>query len=85
MPKTKHKFKVGDKVKILPLAVHIGVWGEEVGKAGKIIYMCKENISVKMVNPCKGRIRRWRVYSEHIAIVIENGQQLLFGFMEKLE
>jgi len=79
------KFKVGDKVKILPSAVGIGVLEEAIGKAG-IITDCSylgRYIRVYMDNVCsiKGYRRDWAVNESDIAPVIVVGQQLLFDFM----
>ena len=82
------KFKVGDKVRILPSAIDVGVWAEEIGKVGVVVSSWADDNSfvVEMLLPCKGgTILRWSVRQENIALVIEIGQQLMFSFMETEE
>ncbi len=80
----KAKFKVGDKVRILPSAVDINVWKEEIGKVGKVTFMWDELglISIQMFYPCKGGIHNWSVNPDQIEPVIKVGQQLVFNFMK---
>lgn len=85
----KPKFKVGDKIKILPTAVNIGVGKDEVGKVGIIIdnLFLDKYIQVLMDKPRWGWNRRWNwAMSPSDAIpFIKPGQQLLFSFMETKE
>ena len=77
------KFKVGDKVKILPSAVVIGVLASEVGKVVKIrgIYNGIDGI---MISDSRGDTYGcWAVNYDDIAPVIVKGQQLLFDFMQQ--
>lgn len=85
--KPKTKFKVGDKVKILPSATRVWVMIEEVGKIGIISRIDEENncFSVTMLNSCKGRVHHWSLSNHHITPVIKVGQQLLFDFAYPLE
>ena len=85
--KSKTKFKIGDKVKILPRATRVGVYKEEVGKIGIISWInvdC-DCFNVTMLNSCKGKVRRWSLSNHHITPVIKVGQQLLFDFAYSLE
>ena len=82
------KFKIGDKVKILPCATSVGVESEDVGKTGVISYMISRpdsdyGITVQMGNICKirGKICRWTVGYEMIELCPVKGQQLEFSFM----
>ncbi|KKN73113.1 hypothetical protein LCGC14_0404220 [marine sediment metagenome] len=79
------KFKVGDKVKILPSASNIGVNDAGIGKIGTVTdcsYMM-QYIKVYMDERCKitGHRRDWAVSPKDIEPVIKVGQQLLFSFM----
>lgn len=74
------KFKIGDKVRILPSAVHIMVAKDEVGKTGIIThYGTDKDIIVYMDEPRKvGNYRiSWCVESSQIELVKVIGQQLL--------
>lgn len=80
------KFKVGDRVKILPSAVAIGVFKSEIDKTG-IITDCNymdEYIMVYMDSDCKevNWRKEWAVQPDQIEKAIKVGQQLLFSFME---
>ncbi len=79
MKGTALKFKVGDKVKILPSAVDIGVSKSEVGTTQTILRV--ENLDTIIITSSDGG--SWDVYSDDIIPVIVIGQQLLFDFMEK--
>ena len=80
-------FTIGDKVKILPSAVDIGVHPIEVGKQGVITKIDTSwgEIAVLMNKPCTingfTHCRSWYTESTHIELVVIVGQQLLFEFM----
>jgi len=80
--KTKTKFKVGDKVRILPSAVAGGVSKKAVGKMGRITKYCA-NGRYFDVTMCRGQDSRpnahlpWAVYPDQIKLAILPGQQLL--------
>jgi len=81
------KFKIGDKVRILPSAIKIGVWAAEVGKIGIVTSGCivpdgRQFLQIKMLNLCKGKYRRWSVSNASLCPAVEKNEQLLFGFME---
>ena len=74
------KFKIGDKVKILPSATGVNVAKSEVGKIGVITEIYNRyNI---YVDTDTRKFAPWVVYEHDIAHVIKKGQQLLFNFME---
>lgn len=74
------KFKVGDKVKILPSATIIGVRESEVGKTVEIKSMY--SVNELMVSDSRGGgYGCWCVKDYDIAPIIVKGQQLLFDFM----
>lgn len=75
-------FKVGDKVKILPSAVDIGVSERQIGKIVKINSI--NNLNSIMIGDSRGNIYGdWCVSKENIALATEIGQQLLFNFIEQ--
>ncbi len=79
------KFKVGDRVRILPSAIDIMVAEDEVGKIGVItLYDSTKNIIVLMDKPRRESGYRvdWCVDSSQIEPVIKIGQQLMFSFMK---
>ena len=86
MRRTTLKFKVGDKVKILPSAVDGGVSMGRVDKTGVIIKddSWSSYFLVKMDelrgNSCEKDV--WAVYSNQMTLAMIKGQQLLFSFME---
>ena len=78
------KFKIGDKVRILPSAVDGGVSEYSVGKIGQIINYHKEYRyflvrmdSQEVVQPQQG----WAIFPNQIEQIYRIGQQLLFDFM----
>ena len=75
----KMKFKVGDRVKILPSATTVGVWASEVGKIGKItrISGLGDSLLIKMDKNEEREGYTWSVKSYQITIAKEIGQQLL--------
>ena len=82
------KFKIGDKVKILPLAVTVGVELEDVGKVGVITYIffsaCEHSgIAVQMQEVCEARgyTPKWSVGYRMIMLMSAKNEQLLFDFM----
>jgi hypothetical protein len=84
------KFKVGDKVRILPQATLVGVEKEEIGKIGVIKFM-RYNVSanygftVQMKGFCvvRGYIPAWSVGNEMIELAPRKNEQLLFNFMSE--
>ena len=87
---TKHKFKVGDKVTILPSAVSVSVEREDVGKTGVIRCVDKEvsrayGISVYMNEVCQARGYKpnWSVGYGMIKLSLRKGEQLEFKFMRE--
>lgn len=87
MSKSKTKFKVGDKVRILPSAVDGGVSVKAVGKIGKITQggMGDDGkygfFRVRMEYDNDVSWPGWAVCPNQMEKVIEVGQQLLFDFM----
>lgn len=83
----KPKFKVGDRVKMLPSAVDIGVFTSEIGKVGVITELNYLGlyIRVRMDKKCKGVgfEKYWAVNPDQIELVILIGQQLLFDFYKE--
>lgn len=81
MKGTTLKFKVGDKVRILPSAVDVHVTQDEVGKTGAIISSDSEgeHVVVLMDKPRKKSGYRidWCVDSSQIELALVPGQQLL--------
>ena len=75
------KFKVGDKVRILPSAINICVNPSEVGVIATIkkIY---SPIQIIIRTPTQ-KFGSWVVHEEHIESIIKPGQQLVFAFMEE--
>lgn len=70
------KFKVGDRVKILPSAEIIGVSEREIGKTVKIFQIF--NSDDIRINDSKGDdYGCWSVTQNDIVSAIEVGQQLL--------
>lgn len=78
------KFKVGDKVRILPGAADgDGVARFAEGKTGKIIRKYPEYYLVTMDEPrINGYIDNWAVSERWLTAVTIIGQQLLFEFMQ---
>ena len=76
------KFKVGDKVKILPSAMIIGVSKREVGKVVNIRNIYNESDGILIADSRGGEYGCWCVNSYDIALAFVKGQQLLFEFME---
>ena len=76
------KFKIGDKVKILPSATIIGVWEGEVGKTVLIRSIYNESNGIMVTNSRGGEYGCWCVNLYDIAPAIKVGQQLLFAFMK---
>lgn len=72
------KFKIGDKVKILPSAAYIGVEENEIGTTQTIIRV--ESLDTIVITDTDGGY--WHVDPHDIIPVIKVGQQLLFSFME---
>lgn len=79
----KTKFKVGDKVRILPSAMDINVVESEIGKIGEIIRI--DGPEFIIVNTDSDRYGSWIVNNNDITLAIKRGQQLLFAFMEEGE
>lgn len=84
------KFKVGDKVQILPCATCVGVESEEVGKVGLIKsiggdWNKRYGFMVQMKEVCKARdsIPVWSVGSAMIKLIPKKNEQLLFNFMRE--
>ena len=71
------KFKIGDKVKILPSAVAIGVSESEVGTIQTILRV--ESLDTIIITDSGGGC--WHVDPKDITSTIKIGQQLLFNFM----
>ena len=76
------KFKIGDKVKILPSATIIGVRESEVGKTVLIRSIYNESDGIMITDSRGGGYGCWCVNSYDIAPFVVKGQQLLFEFME---
>lgn len=75
------KFKVDDKVKILPSAIEINVAESEVGKTGVIVEILDKNRIY--IETTTEKFGYWVVGEKDIALVTKVGQQLLFSFMEE--
>lgn len=71
----KAKFKVGDKVKILPSATDIGIAESEVGKVAEII--CIEGPNSIRIKTATKRYMDWYVDENGITPAIKIEQQLL--------
>lgn len=83
----KAKFKVGDKVRILPEATLWNVPEAEVGKLGVIdcCYSPKRfRVYMDELWVQYNEREKWEVHSSHIELAVKPGQQLLFAFMEQL-
>jgi len=79
------KFKVNDRVKILPSATETGVLNSEVGKIGIVIATHdftdgSQILLVQMLNLCRGKYQKWTISSRYIDIATKIGEQLLFDF-----
>lgn len=77
------KFKIGDKVRILPSAVGGGVDEIAVGKIGVITYHAPEHYFCVLMDYERERGGTWAVYPCQMEPVIKVGQQLLFSFMSE--
>lgn len=80
------KFKIGDKVKILPSAVENGVARSSVGKIGRVAKLNKEHGYFCVVMDDDGIIQPvngWVVFPDEVELVVIKGQQLLFSFMNE--
>lgn len=73
------KFKIGDKVKILPSAVAIGIYESEVGTIQTILQIISSTTIV--ITASDGGC--WHVDPEDITTAVVKGQQLLFDFMQQ--
>jgi len=79
------KFKVGDKVKILPSAIEVGIHPIEFGKIGKIVKIDTSWGEVMVLMDKSSTInnftyqRKWYTKLIHIKPISETGQ-LLFDF-----
>lgn len=80
------KFKIGDKVLLLPgVVLDDGVATYAVGKTGKVIKAYPEYYLVHMDKPGKNDYTHtWAVDECNIAPIIVKGQQLIFSFMEDI-
>ena len=76
------KFKIGDKVKVLPSVMTIGVSEREVGKIVSIRSIYNESDGIMITDSRGEGYGCWCVNNYDIAPVIKIGQQLLFNFME---
>ena len=76
------KFKIGDKVRILPSAVDGGVSKMAVGKIGIITYCSPGSYFCVLMDYEREKGGTWAVYPCHMEPAIKVGQQLLFNFME---
>ena len=79
------RFKVGDRVEILPLVTGVGVEEEEIGKVGVVSHVFSDtDVMVKMNEVCKARgcIPEWSVGVEMIKLLPGKNEQLLFSFMK---
>ena len=86
----EHKFKVGDKVRILESATSVGVEREDVGKTGIINYVDNRaskgyGINVDMDEVCRARgyKAKWSVGYGMIELSLRKGEQLEFKFMRE--
>lgn len=77
--KTRTKFKIGDKVRVLPSAVAINVKKSEVGTIQTILRV--ESLDTIIITDSGGG--SWDVYPNDITLVPVIGQQSLFSFMSK--
>ncbi len=77
------KFKVGDKVRILPSAVKGGVRAKEVGTIQTVIKIIDP--AVPILDITSSGSGSWWVYPDHISSAIKVGQQLMFSFMNTKE
>ena len=81
----KPKFKVGDKVRILPSAFTDGVNKGDLGREA-IVEENEPNDSmyIRMVPPNFTR-KNWWVNGRNLKHVIRVGQQLMFSFMSDVD
>ena len=81
------KYKVGQRVRLLPSATKVMVPYDEVGKPGKLTFVTSDgfNMNIHMDKPREGNrlANSWGISHYHIESIIEKGQQLLFSFMEE--
>jgi len=77
------KFKIGDKVRILPSAVDGGVSEKAVGKTGVITYHVPGDYFCVLMDYERERGGTWVVYPCQMEPVVVIGQQLLFEFMQQ--
>lgn len=73
------KFKVGDKVRILPSAIDIGVRPSEVDTIQTIIRI----IDPETIDITDSNNGSWWVQPDQIKPLIVIGQQLMFVFMDE--
>ena len=82
----KFKFKVGDKVRILPSALNVHVPEDEINKIGIImgrdIHSKYNKVLMDKIRTRSGYRVDWLVSDSQIEPAIKVGQQLLFKFME---
>jgi len=77
------KFKIGDKVRILPSAIDINVAEEEVGKVVEITEVYEGYSGYDYtVSAFSKRYGDWWMRERDIASALMVGQQLVFDFME---
>lgn len=88
MAEQYEKFRVGDKVKILPYATSVGVEDEEIGKIGTIRSISSRitdwsGFMVAMEEICdvRGYAPCWSVGWRMIELFPRKNEQLIFDFM----
>ena len=74
------KFKIGDKVRILPSAVNVNVAQSEIGKIGVITIVYSGGDCI--LKTASKKYSDWWVRGIDITPAMIKGQQLLFSFME---
>ena len=77
------KFKVGDKVRILPSAIRGSVSEKAVGKIGEIKSSASAGYFCVLMDYEDGGSMTWAVYPCQMEPVIKIGQQLVFEFMKQ--
>jgi hypothetical protein len=78
------KFKVGDKVRILPSAVAGGVDKTDVGKIGRITgWFEGGGYFTVVMNHWTTLVWSWAVYPNQMEHAVEIGAQLVFDFMSE--
>lgn len=74
------KFKIGDRVKILPSVMNVGLPEDEVGKIVRVTG--GYGLDIYISDSRGDKYGSWSVYDYDIVLVPEIWEQLTFSFME---